>query len=65
ALEVDWDYDGQLFHSEAQSVRDWQQDAFEAEIGYTYPKAGQYTVAAFVIDAEGQSGLATQSFTIG
>lgn len=60
ALELDWDFDGRLFRSEAQSIRGWRQEHINTRLGHSYSKAGNYVVAARAVDAEGQTGLATE-----
>jgi hypothetical protein len=65
ALEMDWDFDGRLFRSQAQSVRDWRQGHIDIQLGHTYTRAGDYVVAARAVDSDGQSGLATERVQVG
>ncbi|MFQ5942028.1 MAG: DNA-methyltransferase [Anaerolineales bacterium] len=64
AFELDWDFDGQLFRSEAQSVRGWQQERIDTRLGHSYPQAGSYVVAAHAVDSEGQTGLVTKQVQV-
>jgi len=59
-LELDWNFDGRLFRSEAQSVRGWRQDQIKTRLDHSYSEAGSYVVAARAVDAEGQTGIATE-----
>ena len=59
-LEVDWDYDGKLFRSQAQSVRGWRSAEFPTALANTYLEPGGYTVAARVMAARGEFGLSTE-----
>jgi len=65
ALELDWDFDGNLFRSQAQSIRGWRQKRINTRLGHSYPKAGNYVVAARAVDAEGQTGLVTERVQVG
>jgi hypothetical protein len=65
ALEFDWNYDGQLFRSEAQSIRGWRQEQLETRLHHSYPVAGSYIVAARAADAEGQTGIAIDRVQVG
>jgi DNA modification methylase len=65
AFELDWDFDGQLFRSETQSVRGWREDHINTRLDHTYSAAGSYVVAARAMDAEGQSGLVTERVQVG
>ncbi|MFQ5922656.1 MAG: DNA-methyltransferase [Anaerolineales bacterium] len=65
AFELDWDFDGRLFRSEAQSVRGWQQGHINTRLGHSYPEAGNYIVAARAVNAEGQTGLVTERVQVG
>jgi DNA modification methylase len=65
AFELDWDFDGQLFRSEAQSVRGWRQASLNTRLDHSYPEAGSYVVAARAVDAEGQTGLVTERVRVG
>jgi DNA modification methylase len=65
AFELDWDFDGQLFRSGAQSVRGWRQDHINTRLDHTYSEAGSYVVAARAMDAEGQTGLVTERVRVG
>ena len=65
SLELDWDFDGQLFRSVAQSVRGWQQEEIITRLDHSYEQAGSYVVAAHAVDAEGQTGLATEQVQVG
>ena len=64
-IELDWDFDGRLFHSEAQLVRGWQQGRINARLGHSYGEAGDYVVAARTVDTEGQTGLVTERVQVG
>lgn len=65
ALEFDWDFDGHLFRSRAQSIKGWRQETINTRLGHSYPRAGNYVVAARAVDAEGQTGLATERVQVG
>jgi len=65
AFELDWNYDGELFRSEAQAVRGWRQEQFDTRLDHSYPEAGSYVVAARAVDAEGQTGLVTERVQVG
>ena len=60
SLELDWNFDGRLFRSEAQSVRGWRQDQIKTRLDHSYSEAGSYVVAARAVDAEGKTGIATE-----
>jgi DNA modification methylase len=64
ALELDWNYDGTVFRSAAQSVRGWQEDEIEIQLEHAYRSAGDYLVAARVFDSSGAAGLTTRSVRI-
>ena len=65
AFELDWNYDGELFRSEAQAVRGWRQEQFDTRLDHSYPEAGSYVVAARAVDADGQAGLVTERVQVG
>jgi DNA modification methylase len=65
AFELDWNFDGQLFRSEAQSVRGWREEHISTRLDHSYPEAGSYVVAARAMDTEGQTGLVTERVRVG
>ena len=65
AIELDWNFDGRLFRSEAQSVRGWREERIATRLGHSYPEAGSFTVAAHALDAEGQTGWVTKPVQVG
>ena len=65
AVELDWDFDGRLFRSMAQSVRGWRQDRIETRLAHSYAEPGEYLIAAWAVDVSGQVGLATERVIVG
>ena len=65
AVELDWDFDGKLFRSMAQSVRGWRQDQLQTRLAHSYAEPGEYLIAARAVDASGQVGLATERVIVG
>ena len=65
AFELDWNFDGRLFRSEAQSIRGWRDERINIRLDHSYPEAGSYVVAARAVDTEGQTGLVTERVQVG
>lgn len=65
ALELDWDFDGELFRSRSQSVRGWRQDQMQTALHHEYRRSGSYTVAARALTASGAVGYTTHELRIG
>ena len=65
AFELDWNFDGQLFRSEAQSIRGWREERINIRLDHSYLEAGSYVVAARAVDTEGKTGLATERVQVG
>lgn len=65
ALELDWDFDGELFRSRSQSVRGWRQEGIQTALHHDYRHGGTYTVAARALAASGAVGYATGELQIG
>ena len=55
-IEVDWNFDGQIFSSQDQSVRGWRDDELKMTLSHTYEKTGAYQVVVRCSDQEGSSG---------
>jgi DNA modification methylase len=58
--EVDWDYDGEVFHSQSQCVRSWREKEIELELAHTYQGNSTYKVAVRVANALGEYSLVTE-----
>lgn len=64
-LELDWEFDGQLFRSRSQAVRGWQDESLQTRLRHVYSETGEYTVAARVLTASGAVGYASDRLRIG
>lgn len=62
--EVDWDYDGRVFHSRSQSVRPWREDFIDLQLGHEYDQPGTYTLCIRAIDSQSRSGLTTHNVKV-
>jgi DNA modification methylase len=56
--EVDWDYNGRLFRSRSQAVRQWRSDAIGLTLAHQYPLAGRRRVRVRAADIRGWEGWA-------
>jgi DNA modification methylase len=57
SLEVDWDYDGELFISRAQAVRPVRGKSPVPYVRHDYPRPGKFVLAARVVDLAGREGI--------
>lgn len=56
--EIDWEYEGEVFHSRWQAARAWQGDAPALLAAHVYHTPGPRRLAARVFDTQGRMGLA-------
>ncbi|NIM92306.1 MAG: hypothetical protein GTO18_01140 [Anaerolineales bacterium] len=62
--EVDWEFDGKVFQSGTQNLRQWRDDEISLEQSHTYPSSCEATVAVRVFNSEGQFGLVKRTLKI-
>jgi DNA modification methylase len=58
--EVDWDYDGNIFRSRSQAVRQWRQENINLSLTHTYKPLRAHTVCVRAVDSHGRVGLKTR-----
>jgi site-specific DNA-methyltransferase (adenine-specific) len=56
--EVDWNFDGSVFHSQSQSVRAFRGKELPLQLSWRYERPARRQLAIRAIDLEGQTGLA-------
>jgi DNA modification methylase len=59
--EVDWDYDGEVFHSRSQAVRPWRDGELPIRLDHEYPSSSTARLAVRAADREGRWYLADQA----
>jgi hypothetical protein len=52
--EVDWTYDGKIFHSQSQCVRGWREKEITLRLSHSYAGAGNYKICVRVANAMGE-----------
>lgn len=62
--EVDWEYDGKLFRSQAQAVRPWRSDELISRLEHHYPQPGERQLCLRVSDVQGRIGSQVYKLTI-
>ena len=54
--EIDWDYDGQHFRSQAQAVRGWREATLPMQLQHAYPRPGRHALRIRLTDRRGRVG---------
>jgi len=55
--EVDWNFDGRVFQSQSQAVRQWKGNRIDLELCQEFAKPGSRMIAVRAVDAAGNSGF--------
>jgi DNA modification methylase len=55
--EVDWDYDGEVFHTQSQCVRGWRDKNMGLNLTNIYADPGKYRIGVRVANAKGEYHL--------
>ncbi|NIS79162.1 MAG: hypothetical protein GTO14_02820 [Anaerolineales bacterium] len=55
--EVDWKYDGQVFHSRSQALRRWRDKNIDLVLTYSYDTPGRYSIRIRAVDLLGRVGV--------
>ncbi len=62
--EVDWDYHGDVFHSQDQCPRGWRDTTIALEKRHRYSRPGNHRLAVRVVDASGRHGLTVREIQV-
>ncbi|OGO20119.1 MAG: hypothetical protein A2Z14_03870 [Chloroflexi bacterium RBG_16_48_8] len=62
--EVDWDYDGNIFRSQSQSVRGWREKEIGLKLSHTYSASGKHKVGVRVANLMGEYVIAIKEIFI-
>jgi hypothetical protein len=55
--EIDWNFDGRVFQSQSQAVRQWKGNHIDLELCQEFAKPGSRMIAVRAVDAAGNSGF--------
>ena len=64
SLELDWNFDGQLFRSRSRSAREWRSDEIQRQHSHRYDVPGRYTIAARTLSQDGRVGMTTSEVVL-
>jgi site-specific DNA-methyltransferase (adenine-specific) len=62
--EVDWDFNGGIFHSQSQSVRGWRDKTIILKLTHTYADPGRHLIGIRVANAMGEYHLTMKEINI-
>ena len=62
--EVDWDYDGEVFHSHSQCVRGWRHKEIVLALSHTYTDHGRYKIGVRMGNAKGEYRLTVKEVVV-
>jgi DNA modification methylase len=62
--EIDWDYDGSIFHSQSQAARPWREDSLAFKLSHTFSTPGERTICVRVANSSGNYGLVVKKLDL-
>lgn len=62
--EVDWDYDGNIFRSRSQAVRQWREENVKLSLAHTLDPQEPHSLCVRAIDTQGRAGLVTHQVKV-